>query len=220
MKLPGWMPLRSWRGPFIAVFVALQIFGPMHYYCGRRDKHDERFAWRMFSPMRMLDCGGRAGMKGHVRFTIDDRPAPLGAVFHEAWIEIANRGRIGVLERMGQRLCTLNPGKAVKVDLLCIDLDGQREERGGFNLCAGTGIQRAVAKGSSKKKIGKPRPMPIAPAVRKDEQPRTSTSTSAGRVRRGRAGRAGGSTSRSTGITWRSCASASSRCSRSTATCS
>ena len=43
----------TWRGRFILVFVLSQLLLPLHYYVGRRDPHDERFAWRMFSPMRM-----------------------------------------------------------------------------------------------------------------------------------------------------------------------
>jgi hypothetical protein len=45
------------------------------------------------------------------------------------------RGRVQVIEAMGQRLCELNPGKVVKVDLLCVEIDGRREQRGGFDLC-------------------------------------------------------------------------------------
>ena len=45
--------LATWRGRFIAVFIATQLVLPLRYYVLRDDEHDERFAWRMFSPMRM-----------------------------------------------------------------------------------------------------------------------------------------------------------------------
>lgn len=136
----SWAELRrrlpSWQAAFIAAFVTLQVIGPMHYYCVRQDKHDERFAWRMFSPMRMLDCGSSGRQDGgHVEFTVDGAPVALGKIFHEGWITIARRGRIAVIEAMGQRLCELHPGKEVKVDLVCVEVDGRREQRGGFDLC-------------------------------------------------------------------------------------
>jgi hypothetical protein len=38
------------------VFVVSQPLLPLHYCMANRDDHDERFAWRMFSPMRMTRC--------------------------------------------------------------------------------------------------------------------------------------------------------------------
>ncbi|MCB9560496.1 MAG: hypothetical protein H6708_08800 [Kofleriaceae bacterium] len=123
-----WLPGGGWRGAVIVAFVALQALAPLDYYCVRRDKHDERFAWRMFSPTRMLTC--------QPTFTVDDQPVDLAGTFHEAWIQIARRGRLVVLEAMGQRLCKLNPGKRVVVDLRCRTVDGRVEQRGGFDLCS------------------------------------------------------------------------------------
>jgi len=48
--------MSTWQGRFIAVFVIAQLLLPLHYYLARKDPHDERFAWRMFSPMRMARC--------------------------------------------------------------------------------------------------------------------------------------------------------------------
>jgi hypothetical protein len=50
---------RTGRGRFIIAFLAVQLLLPLHYYLVRHDPHDERFAWRMFSPMRMADCAVR-----------------------------------------------------------------------------------------------------------------------------------------------------------------
>ena len=40
---------RGWRGWLIIAFVTVQVLAPLHYYFLRDDRHDERFAWRMFS---------------------------------------------------------------------------------------------------------------------------------------------------------------------------
>ena len=69
------------------MFLTVQLLLPLHYYLLRKDPHDERFAWRMFSPMRAAKCS--------VKAVIDGQPVELGTKFHEAWIEIAQRGQIG-----------------------------------------------------------------------------------------------------------------------------
>ena len=98
----------SWRHAFIAVFLAVQVVAPLQYYACRRDTNDERFAWRMFSPTRMMSC--------EPSFLVDNQRAQLYAIFHEAWIVIARRGRFAVLEAMGARLCRKHPGSEVRLD--------------------------------------------------------------------------------------------------------
>ena len=117
----------TWQGWLILVVVASQLLLPLHYYTARRDLHDERFAWRMFSPMRMTECS--------VRATLDGAPLRLEREFHEAWIELARRGRFVVVEEMGARLCEKHPGKPVVFDLDCKYVDQPSRSFGGFNLC-------------------------------------------------------------------------------------
>ena len=119
--------LSTWQGRFIAVFVLAQLLLPLHYYLARRDRHDERFAWRMFSPMRMARCA--------TTVMIDDRPANLGSEFHEAWLEIAARGRFSVLEAMGARLCAKYPGSKVRPSIQCTYLDREPQSSGGYDMC-------------------------------------------------------------------------------------
>ncbi|MEZ4366550.1 MAG: hypothetical protein R2939_09720 [Kofleriaceae bacterium] len=119
--------LASWRGRFIAVFLALQVALPLGYYLVRRDRRDERWAWRMFSPTRLDRC--------EPVFSVGGRPQPLGGEFHEAWIEIARRGRRVVLEAMAARLCAAHPGQDVRLAMTCTTLDGRRDAVGGFDLC-------------------------------------------------------------------------------------
>jgi hypothetical protein len=132
---------RTWRGRFIAAFLLLQLLLPLHYYVARKDKHDERFAWRMFSPMRAVSCMDPADVdkpareRNPPRFTVDDQPVVLEAEFHEAWVKMARRGRYAVLEKMGAALCAGNRGKAVRMTMACTYLDGTVERVGGFDLC-------------------------------------------------------------------------------------
>lgn len=120
--------LRTWAGRFILVVVASQLLLPLHYYVARRDPHDERFAWRMFSPMRMTTCTPELRVAG--------RPATMNTEFHEAWIELAKRGRFRVIEAMGARLCAKHPGQEVTLRLECRYLGREQPEvYGGFDLC-------------------------------------------------------------------------------------
>ena len=125
MKLPAL--LATWPGRFIAVFVLVQLLLPLHYYVGRRDPHDERFAWRMFSPMRMTHC------TPHV--AIDGSPFSLPSEFHEAWIELAERGRFVVVEAMAEKLCGEHPGSSVEISLDCTYLDRAPRTWGGYDMC-------------------------------------------------------------------------------------
>ena len=117
----------AWPHAFIAGFVAVQLLVPLHYYALRRDDHDERFAWRMFSSTRMLTCA--------VELRVDDRPVELTAQFHDAWVAIARRGRRAVIEAMAARLCRRHPGAAVTAFLTCTPVRGAPYAVGGFDLC-------------------------------------------------------------------------------------
>ena len=119
--------LATWRGRFIAVFVLVQLLLPLHYYVGRRDPHDERFSWRMFSPMRMTHC------TPHV--AIDGAPFSLPSEFHEAWIELAERGRFVVVEAMAAKLCREHAGAEVELSLDCTYLDREPRTWGGYDMC-------------------------------------------------------------------------------------
>ncbi len=119
--------MASWQGRFIAVFVLAQLLLPLHYYLARKDKHDERFAWRMFSPMRMTRC--------ETTVIINDKPVNLGSEFHEAWLQVAARGRFSVLEAMGARLCTKYLKSEVRLSIDCTYLDREPQSFGGYDMC-------------------------------------------------------------------------------------
>lgn len=115
------------RGRFILAFLVVQMALPLAYYTIRRDKHDERYAWRMFSPTRMTSCT--------VSATVDKQPIALGAEFHEAWLGIAERGRFVVAEAMAARLCEKHKGKAVEMTLDCRYIDRKPQRFGGHDMC-------------------------------------------------------------------------------------
>ena len=117
----------SWRGRAILAFLAIQLLLPLHYYVVRRDPHDERFAWRMFSPMRHSRCS--------FVLRVDNEPVVLEKQFHEAWIEIAQRGRFVVIEAMAAKLCNQHPNARVDVSLDCTYVDRAEKHYGGHNMC-------------------------------------------------------------------------------------
>ena len=120
--------VRTWQGWVILVFVTSQLLLPLHYYINHRDDHDERFAWRMFSPMRMTRCT--------VDITRDGNPVPLSQEFHEAWFDLAKRGRLRVLEEMGAHLCQQKRDSVVRILLHCKYIDREEPVRiGGFDIC-------------------------------------------------------------------------------------
>ncbi len=119
--------VKSWQGVLILLVVAGQLVLPIHYYTARRDPHDERFAWRMFSPMRMTQCTPH--------FVIDGKQINLASEFHEAWIEIAKRGRFVVIEQMAATLCEKHPNTAVYVTVDCHYLDRPDTTWGGYDMC-------------------------------------------------------------------------------------
>ncbi len=118
---------RTWRGRLILIVVGVQLLLPLHYYVAHGDPHDERFAWRMFSPMRMAKCGAR--------FTLDDQPVALASQYHEAWIELVQRGRFDVIEAIGADLCAKHAGARVRVTLECTYLDAPPRRFGGEDMC-------------------------------------------------------------------------------------
>ncbi len=119
--------IARWPNRFIVGFLALQLALPLHYYLVRRDEHDERFAWRMFSSIRMVDC--------RIEMTVGDAAVDLDREFHQAWIALAQRGRRNVVETMGARLCKKHPGQPVTARLTCRPLRGDVYSIGGFDLC-------------------------------------------------------------------------------------
>ena len=77
--------------------------------------------------MRMARCT--------IAFDRDGAPMPLGREFHEAWLELAARGRFEVVEAMGAALCRRYPDTRIEARLDCTYLGGDRKSYGGYDIC-------------------------------------------------------------------------------------
>jgi hypothetical protein len=123
----GARSLVRWPCAFIALWLVVQLCLPLHYYLIRADEHDERFAWRMFSPLRMMRCS--------IEISVASQPIVITSEFHDAWEKVAQRGRRSVIAAMGQHLCRKYPGKPVVARLRCTPIQGDPYAVGGFDLC-------------------------------------------------------------------------------------
>lgn len=110
---------------FIALFLAYQVAMPLRYYMGGRGL-DERFSWRMFSSVRMLDCN--VDIDEHVEELgqTRQRDVNLKKEVQVAWIGLLERGRDLVIEKFLRRRC--DEEGVVKVDyyLGCVAPDGAK----------------------------------------------------------------------------------------------
>lgn len=81
----------------IVGFLGWQLLFPLRYYLGD-DPFDERFAWRMFSPVRLVSCDVRL-------LDADHRPINLSQGVHVVWVNLLKRARLQVLDAVADRLC-------------------------------------------------------------------------------------------------------------------
>ncbi|MAQ17288.1 MAG: hypothetical protein CMN30_21140 [Sandaracinus sp.] len=84
----------------IAAFVVFQLVVPLTYYL-RADRYDERFAWRMFSAVRLHSCQPVASEE----VDGDEERIELGQVIHQAWINTMARNREDVIRAFLERRC-------------------------------------------------------------------------------------------------------------------
>ena len=122
------------RDLFIAAFLLSQLLLPLRWYALRDpgDPCDERFAWRMFSPERMVRCSAQAQLNG--------APLELGRRFHSAWLTLVERGRMDVVHAVVDRICLTEPGGDLRMRLSCLEIDGEQRTliEPTTNLCAET----------------------------------------------------------------------------------
>ena len=78
----------------LAGWLLLHIATPLSYYLSE-DVYDERFAWRMFSAVRVQECSLGATE------TVDGMPRaiPLQSVLPAPWVSLLQRNRPAVLRR-------------------------------------------------------------------------------------------------------------------------
>ncbi|MCA9530984.1 MAG: hypothetical protein KC543_12670 [Myxococcales bacterium] len=113
-------PKRGWARALILAYVLAQLLIPLSYYVGH-DRYDERFAWRMFSGIRVQTC------RATVTETVSGREQPVDTrrALQPAWVASLQRNRAEVIERFLQSRCALRGvGEATLVNT-CQDADGR-----------------------------------------------------------------------------------------------
>jgi len=104
----------------VIAFLALQLGLPASYYFTRGDRYDERFAWRMFSPIRMVTC--------QARFRDGDRSVDVGRHLAQVWRTWLKRGHARVARGFGEHYCAeqrrLGGEPELTVDYRCRLPDG------------------------------------------------------------------------------------------------
>lgn len=102
-------------------FLAFQLVVPLTYYV-RADPYDERFAWRMFSAIRLHRCRPTASevAEGQAR-EID-----LQGVIHQAWINTMGRNREDVILAFLAKRCGEEGVEEVTLANVCVTPSGSR----------------------------------------------------------------------------------------------
>ncbi len=119
------------RNGFIAAWLALQIALPLNYYLSD-DRYDERFAWRMFSPVRLAGCQVRAyDATGGAK-----RPIDLARDLHVVWINLMKRARLQVIEHWSGDWCAARRTEGAD-PVLQVDLRCDAPDVSAWAICAG-----------------------------------------------------------------------------------
>lgn len=131
---------------FVRALLLVQMIVPLTYYLGAdEDPYDERFAWRMFSAVRLHSCDTTA-----IETTADGpRSIPLPQTLHQAWVHHLQRNRRdvvlafldarceveGVTKVEVRNDCTAPDGTALEPQVYTLDCEsGERELPAGFEV--------------------------------------------------------------------------------------
>lgn len=96
---------------FLLVFLAVQLGAPLGYYLAPERSLDERFAWRMFSSLRAVDCVPRGAIGG--------RPVAWERELHGGWVALLRRGRPSVAAAVVDHFARRHPGESIELALDC-----------------------------------------------------------------------------------------------------
>ena len=105
---------------FIAVFLALQVLIPLRYYLGD-DTFDERFSWRMFSAVRVVECDTQAF---ETRDDQGEQRVNLPELLQSGWISNLKRNRDVVVRAYLRRRCEETGTREVRVVNNCTSAEG------------------------------------------------------------------------------------------------
>lgn len=107
---------------FIAVFVVFLAAMPATYYLGN-DRFDERFAWRMFSSVRLTNCDATAR-----ETPVDGAPREFD-IYRDvqiAWYKLIQRNRDAVVRAYLRRRCEDRTIDAARIRTVCRAPDGSK----------------------------------------------------------------------------------------------
>ncbi len=105
----------------IALFLGAQLLIPLRYYWGD-DDFDERFSWRMFSAIRVVQC------RTHLLETPEEgtpTTPSLNRILQTAWVTQLRRNRERVIEAVLERRCNEEGMREVVLTNECIDATGR-----------------------------------------------------------------------------------------------
>lgn len=127
---------KSAKSVFIAIILASQVLLPASYYLSDRT-FDERFAWRMFSPIRVTQCSV-TWFEGPGQIGTPIRPeTEIGA----PWISLMRRARRPVIVAYARYRCAQmrdrEASPVLRARILCDHPDGEPRTivSSSINLC-------------------------------------------------------------------------------------
>lgn len=123
------------------LLVGLQIAIPASYYFVRDDRDDERFAWRMFSSVRLKHCDVSVierDASGSLR------PVDLPRSLHASWIRSLERGRSHVIERFLATRCRATGVVSAALERHCHSASGQSLPDGHYDYECGSQLLQAA----------------------------------------------------------------------------
>lgn len=109
---------------FAGVWIAFLLLVPLRYYVlADHDPYDERFAWRMFSAVRVQQCETRVE---ETRFGEETRPINAQTTLPAPWLSLLQRNRPAVIESFLKFRCdsSMQPTR-VSVRSSCVDVTGE-----------------------------------------------------------------------------------------------
>ena len=96
----------------------MQVALPLAYYAGIRAPWDERFAWRMFSAVRLDRCDATVTVQDEV--SAAPRPLPLDRMLQRGWVNQLRRGQPRVVEGVLARACEEPGVESATLERRCV----------------------------------------------------------------------------------------------------
>lgn len=116
-------PGSTWRRavPIVGIaWILLHIAIPLRYYRDGADVYDERFAWRMFSSVRVRQCA----LSAHELRHGSRRALALMEILPAPWVALLERNRPAVVDRFLEWRCDREGVTRVELRNECRDATG------------------------------------------------------------------------------------------------